>query len=683
MTTVIPFHPRAEVDAEHRVADFIALARNQLTTLVASAEWPENSWNVSSSFVRKGRPRQSSRLHFFQHGTKIGRGDNVAGIPFSSNFGEFARAYVRYQHSAAPVIFGKLQERLRALGYIEAAFRSLEVEPSIHLLSPNVLTKAVQLGCENLGNAMQYERGCTIEAIYDFCLRHGLITIPFQWHHGIPNPLKLLDRVGREFEKRRAEKLPSSRALEALAYIYRHPRNLRDKLLSAVSLICICTPWRASEVLQLRTDCEVREIRRTESGEAQAYGLRAFPGKGNKPQIKWAPDVTVDQLEKAVRLLLHECSAARAIATWYVENPTRIYLPPELAQLREKQWLTTNDIVSLWGITNNNITKLLRIKGVRHRISTDDGKSFEHRSSDFERLVLTELPRDFPYQNGLKTHPYHEALILARRGALRAATNGNGSRVMFEAIDVQSFIVWLSGKSGYPPVFERYGFTEEDGSPIKITTHSFRHWNNTLGFRMGLSQEDVALWSGRDPGQNKYYDHQTPTEFREELRKLALQAGVVGSLSEAADNLPEPKLISRKEFLLTQIGSAHVTEFGACIHDYALQPCQNHGDCLTCEENVFVKGDQRHREKITGLLELTEMQLAKAKADMFEGDYGADIWVQEHTRKIKRMQLMLAKHNDPEITDGMVVTLPSDRQDSEIEQAMRQRDEHQRNRAAL
>jgi hypothetical protein len=68
---------------------------------------------------------------------------------------------------------------------------------------------------------------------------------------------------------------------------------------------------------------------------------------------------------------------------------------------------------------------------------------------------------------------------------------------------------------------------------------------------------------------------------------------------------------------------------------------------------------------------------------MFEGDYGADIWVQEHTRKIKRMQLMLAKHNDPEITDGMVVTLSSDRQDSEIEQAMRQRDEHQRNRAAL
>ena len=62
---------------------------------------------------------------------------------------------------------------------------------------------------------------------------------------------------------------------------------------------------------------------------------------------------------------------------------------------------------------------------------------------------------------------------------------------------------------------------------------------------------------------------------------------------------------------------------------------------------------------------------------MAEGDYGADLWVQEHERKARRLRLMLAKHDDPGIPAGMVVTLPAAREDSEIEQAMRVRSERE------
>ncbi|MGY4800052.1 hypothetical protein [Teichococcus aerofrigidensis] len=669
MTPVIALRTKAALSAEQRAAEFIALARDQLTNLIATTEWLADAWDVSAAFVRKGKPRAASRLYFFQHGTLTGRAARAAGSPFDSAFSDFARAYIRYTHSATKAEFPRLQMRLHALGYIEAAFRALRMRPSIDLLSPDVLTTAVRIGTEGVTDFVKYQRASAIEGVYQFCLQRSLLASSFQWRHGIPKPAEPGERIGTAFAERRAQKLPSRRAFEVLAHIYCQPRNLRDRLLSAVCLICICAPWRASEVLQLRIDCEARETRREKGREVPSYGLRAYPGKNNPPQVKWVLDIAADQVQEAIERLRANCAEARAIAAWYVQNPSRIYLPPDLAHLRQAEWLTSDQVAGLAGQTNG----VQWAKQVRLEPRAGAGGRHEYRFSDVERVVLAQLPRDFPHQNGLRTHPYSEALILVRQGALRASTIGEGSQVMFEAVDIDQFNRWLSGTPAHKPVFQQYGFTEEDGSPIRITTHAFRHWNNNLGHKKGLSQEDLALWSGRDPGQNKYYDHQTPAEFREDLLQLALKAGGVGPLFEAADNLPDPLLISREEFLREQMGASHATEVGACIHDYALQPCQNHGDCITCEENVFVKGDQRHRAEITRLLGLAEMQLAAAKLSMSEGDYGADLWVQDHERKLRRLQLMLAIHDDPGVPDGKVASLPPDRQDSEIEQAMRHR----------
>ena len=672
MTAVVALCTKTELSTEQRVAAFIELARNQLTNLIPTTDWPADAWDVSAAFVRKGKPRVASRLYFFQHGTLVGHASKATGIPFHPAFRDFAKAYVRYAHSSAPMVFERLVARLLALGYIEAAFRALGMKPSIHFLSPEVLTQAVQIGTGDVSPMVKYQRGVLIEKVYDFCVRQYLLAASFQWRHGIPKPQEPGERIGAEFIARRAEKLPSSRAFEVLAHIYCQPRNRRDELLATVCLICICTPWRASEILQLRTDCEVIETRREESREVPTYGLRAFPGKENRPQIKWVPDIAADQVKEAIRRLRISCAEARDIAAWYFENPDRMYLPPNLAHLREAEWLSADDLAELGDQTNGiQWAKKLGLKPQLRGV----GKPYEYRFADLQHATLAQLPRDFPYQNGLKTHAYPEALILVRQGALRADTVGKGSQVMFEPIDISQFNRWLSGTSAHLTVFQQYGFTERNGSPISFTTHSFRHWNNNLGHKKGLSQEDLALWSGRDPGQNRYYDHQTPAEFQADLLEIARKAGGIGPVFEAADSLPDLALISREEFLQGQIGSSHATELGACFHDYALQPCQNHGDCVTCEEHGFVKGDPQHRAVISGLLGVTETQLAAAKAAMSDGDYGADLWVQEHDRKARRMRVMLAKHDDPSIPDRTVVTLSADRQDSEIEQAMRLRNE--------
>jgi hypothetical protein len=66
---------------------------------------------------------------------------------------------------------------------------------------------------------------------------------------------------------------------------------------------------------------------------------------------------------------------------------------------------------------------------------------------------------------------------------------------------------FIVGGEGQLSAVERYGFREPDGSPIRVTTHQFRPWLNTLAQEGGMSQELIARWSGRkDMAQNGAYN---------------------------------------------------------------------------------------------------------------------------------------------------------------------------------
>lgn len=52
--------------------------------------------------------------------------------------------------------------------------------------------------------------------------------------------------------------------------------------------------------------------------------------------------------------------------------------------------------------------------------------------------------------------------------------------------------------------------TQEDGTPIALTTHQFRVWLNTHAKIGGVDDWKIAQWSGRaDYRQNSAYDLRT------------------------------------------------------------------------------------------------------------------------------------------------------------------------------
>ncbi|CDZ54486.1 hypothetical protein, partial [Neorhizobium galegae] len=185
----------------------------------------------------------------------------------------------------------------------------------------------------------------------------------------------------------------------------------------------------------------------------------------------------------------------------------------------------------------------------------------------------------------------------------------------------------------------------------------------------------IALWSGRELNQNKAYDHVTPEETLSQIRAAFDDGSGLGPMFEAGKMVGIKRPVDGKEFAAAQIGAALTTELGICVHDYSLLPCQTHGDCLGCSENVFIKGDAKHRERIEKRLVLTQKQLDNALWAMGADYFGADRWVHSHEASIAKMREMIAIHDDPHIPDGTVVSLRGASRDSEVAMALRDRDE--------
>ena len=186
---------------------------------------------------------------------------------------------------------------------------------------------------------------------------------------------------------------------------------------------------------------------------------------------------------------------------------------------------------------------------------------------------------------------------------------------------------------GIQSIFDRCGFYEPDGSPIRVTTHQFRHYLNTLAQAGGLSQLDIAKWSGRkDVRQNRYYDHETPTAIVARIRTaVGDDTRMFGPLATGH----RAALITRDEFARLKVPTAHTTDFGYCIHDYVMSPCQMHRDCLNCGEQVCVKGEPGKERRVREAHAEATRLLAMAEQAAADGELGACEWAEHHRAQLR------------------------------------------------
>lgn len=622
MSNVFLFKPGHELTAEKNLEGFIKKCRDDLTVFGADLPWHLVTWPKIVTFAKLGVT------------TRKPQDDEV----IDAEFIEFAKAYFRYQQGHKPTVARQEGKALRAL---EAALLQVTGSAALKGLSYSVLDEAAQLVTQHYGGGSAYHAGREIQRLAEFVSDNKLIGSPVR---GWQSPIRRPDdrnKTGKLGNSTREKGLPNPIALEALAEIFaNNPTNERDIFTTSVFAMLMSAPSRISEVLALPVDCEITEIDRD---GVERYGWRFFAGKGFEGDIKWIPSEMVSVAKEAVSRLKKLSANARALAAWVEDHPEKFYRHENCPEVADDEPLTLKQAQQALGFN------ALQPRG----LAPKDGV---HTLNSLWAHVLERLPSDFPWFDKKIGIKYRDALF---------ALNVNQFHGKRPAIPVELhkpnhtfFNNDLSPREelgdAHKSIFDRHGYKDADGSRLKMTSHQARHLLNTIAQRGGLSNLEIAKWSGRaDVKQNRTYNHMSEYELVSLAESFDPSKELFGPVGETPANLP----VSTLEFNALTQAAAHVTEYGYCVHDYTMSPCEKYRDCINCTEQVCVKGNIENLERIKARLERVGRLYELATQSLNDGEMGADRWYEYHEKTLIRLRELVSILEDPQIEEGAQIKL--------------------------
>ena len=651
MTDLIPFVSKAGLAASSNMEDFIRFCRDKLTVFGRDLDFDASAWDVTAFYQLRGKTHK--RLINF---TGISPRKGCIGPPMPEPFASQTKSCIRYlagRESRKSPPFG----HIAAFRALLAAFISKSINPDLVLVDANLLDHAVVLAAE--GNSDNGAKVGVNLGILSRLLREKNLAAyaPIDWQHG----QEWQGRKRSTIDKRRAAAMPSNEALLALPLAFRRAREPRDVILTAVMALLACAPSRINEVFGLPFDCEIKPLTEGDDG----FMLRWAGSKGHCDFAKAIPAIMADVAKEAIERLRENTAEARRIAAWYEENPDRLYLPDDCSHLRGKD-LTGSDINLITGFINRDSGRSWaidrKIVPIQHLCSSNMQKDVKFLYSDIERAILSLLPHGFPVLDKTTGLRYSEALLVVRR--LEFAARGRGRwRCMISPVMYGNIMDNFHNADG---VFGRLGLSTPE-HPIVLRTHQLRHYLNTMAQRGGLTETEIAAWSGRkDVRQNAAYDHRTPEEMLQLRRQRDKELTTIsGSVIKVNPPVAQGEAVAHTTH-------GHSTEIGFCEHDFAASPCAMFMECLHCTKHVCVKGhDPRHLDRVMLSLKRAYLSFDKAEA-AFSRDYeGSENWVIAHRETIERLEQLQAILTDPAVPDGSLIRLAKSGRYSLVEQAMR------------
>jgi hypothetical protein len=638
---VLNFTPRAELDPLANLAAFVELCRNS-EVLGAKRQFDKNVWDL-------GYLKGHNKVHRAVFSTLEAASDNKPEPSLPHPFLDFAKAALIYLHDKRPVTSQSV--RVAAFRCLEAALRDSNKGSLPTAVDEIVLDSAVEFARKQVSPSTAYRIAGQLEYIADFMGTKGFITLRQHWTHGVKKPQEHGSRISKEALTARQEKLPSAAALRALGAIFYEAIDPADVLVSSDTALMLCAPERINEVLRLRRKCLVEG-----DGEYRGrLGLRWSGSKGFEDTTKWLPTEMVPIARQAVANIIQVTAPAQKLAAWYTSNPTKLYLHEGAAHLRGREALTLADIALMlwgdakaigqayaWAQTTNELPKL-----------DLGGRRAGFRFKDVERAVIAMLPATFPFVPGAPGLLCKDAIAVMRTNEMHSERATY--LCMFSCVDYTTLTSRFGVYKDRKSIFERFGYTEDDGSPIELKSHSLRHYLSMLAETGGLSSAEIAIFSGRkDVKQNRAYDHMTSDEVQAPISQ-ALAKGFTSELEPVSEE--RRNLLTRSEFKTLGLTAAHTTEYGWCAHDFASEPCQMYRDCINCEEQECIKGEAQKEANLRTLKSETEYLLKQAREALGEEEYGADTWVKHQTDTIERVNALLSILEDPAVPDGARIRL--------------------------
>jgi hypothetical protein len=635
MGQLILFTPQAQLSAEENLRDFICLCRDELSALGASLDWADWKWEGFVHFTKLG---------VASHGAT--EDDRLDGSII-----EFAKAYFYHQQGHHPT--GTKNES-KALRVVESALLQMRKSNGIAGLDISVLDEAAKIAREHYSETAAYHCGRELERLAKFVSEKQLIECDVaRWKSPIKKPRDINIQTGPVAKAHRDNKLPSEEALNALAELFANrPTDPKDIFTTSTFAESMCAPSRGTEILSLLVDCEHEE---PDKDGVMRYGWRFFSGKGFEGDIKWLESSMTPIAKEAIGRLRGMTEGARSLAKWLEENESRFFRHRNCPNVPDDASLTPEQAAAALGVVNVAGFKLSQANGA-------------YTLNSLWQWVRQHQPEGFPWINKAIGLKYSNALYCMTRNMLHQ-TCGT-SPVLLWVPDINVFNNDLGPRPGIPyhrSIFDRWNYTSVDGKPLKVTSHQARHLLNTIANRGGLSQDQIAKWSGRaDRRQNPVYNQRS--EFEKAADGEALDPSL--TLFGPDGDVPPRPLISADDFVLIERGPTHITEFGLCNRGWAFGPCEHFRDCTSCQEHIFIKGEDQCLKRIQDRMAQVELDLELANEAIRNEHAGADRWHQSREREVARLRQLVAILEDPDIPNGSQIKLRDGENFSHLRRAL-------------
>lgn len=647
MADLVYFTPAATKSALENQKEFVRFCRDDLTVFGGDLPWSEFNWSNRARFTKLGTPK------------------NVASENdlLDAEFIDFAKAYFRYQQGHNPT---KSRDELPTLKVLEKALLQTNRNAKLIEVTVLVLDEAATLLRCHYSPAAAHKYGRQLQRLAKFVVEKQLVPNDVgSWKNPIKRPDTSI-RTGAKAKAMREKKLPFEEAIDALAEIFAlEPNNSRDIFTSSTAALLMCASSRISEILALQVDCEIEE---KDSSGVSRYGWRFTGAKGYGCDIKWIPTEMVPIAREAISRMGKLTEPARQLAKWIEKNPERFFRHDNCPDVPDASPLTGAQICQAWGIGYDETRK----GGVPQAFRKQLGEG-PVTLNDLWMHAMDDLPKSFPWTSEDRSIKYSDALFCMRPNSLHKVRGEVLVKLWMPESNIFNCDVsprkYRSYK-GHKSIFDRYGYKMPDGSRIKLTSHQFRHLLDTIAQRGGLSQGQIARWAGRaNPSQNRVYNHMSEFEMIAQAEALDQSKSLFGPLGKEVINQP----VCVQEFNTLEKGAAHVTEFGVCIHDYTMSPCQRYRDCIICDEQVCIKGNQEQTARIRERFDLIKKQYESTEQAMRDGLAGADRWYEYHERALKRIRALLEMLDDPEVPVGAQIKLDNEGSFSLIQRALESR----------
>jgi hypothetical protein len=609
----------------------------------AEVEWTIGAEDVVAKKIRGHRSYHATLTFTTRESSMRGMSRKAVNLrtPLPAQYAELAKADVRMHAEASASNLDVLRRRLTAHQFLERAWRLAGGGKRIGDLGLRDFHLAEDDLVKELNATTAYKVAQHLEAIARTLNSRRLADVWISYAVRIKRPLGR-DELTEEGQAKGMEKMISDEALEAFGSISANPADDDERHIIRVVDLLVCGGFRVGEVLTMPFNCwhEVSSDTKPKFGSPSVsitnHGLLYAAEKAQDFRVKWLPQQAVELAKRAVDDLTRLTKPMREVARWMELNPGRLIIFKDHAQ---DDFIEGRRACKLMGLVEKSFKNWKIFKQQR-----DDSSWF--RVGDIEALYLMgwSLAPVLSMPSGA-IQKRSETLVLVWENQF----HGNRPALKFlpRTMTTNMFADRISPAPSrgakVAGLLSRFKF--------RVKSHQIRHWLNTIAAHQGMSDLDLAKWMGRiDLRQNLAYKHGTLAVRTAAARKLILSGEAKGAVSRAAETLP---LAEREAFVAAAVETAHATNYGMCVHNFATAPCPKSMQCLRkCGEYLRVKGDADQRAALLDLRQLEEANRKRAQLALQDGFYGADKWVANSTEVLEGIDEALAVDDDLTLPDG-------------------------------